>query len=1255
MPLSTTQYGFIIDPLVPLTDDTGRTISNGYVRVFMAGTSTPVITYKNFDGATNEETVQLDNSGRTAYPVIGSKGSTYKVCVYDAEHSQEDPILTVDKIAVLGASINASGATIVTGLDSVTVPEENFLKATVEGTGVELALDPTEVTSDVNTISAAETAAPDYVLPLLDKTGTDDGKKISLANLFKFALDWISRLATTVTSFASGDFIAVSNTTNGTRKMSKDTLFELTAQNALAGNVAPAFDPTRDEDHKYKAWRDVVENNGKVYIFKVDHYGAWSDSDVKVLDDIDLLNLWNDYKLLPSAVYQKADVLHTESTRFVDGTGIIYEVGRVGSGLIPLSEGDIIYYTAGNVPYSTTFVASDKKTALAAASGSTSTKVIAPSGVSYVFIQYSRVLGGITYGAGLDSELKIIKADETKRLQYDDLGGKPDINAPADAVRAELVVTDEKLLPTAVFNFAKNLHYEHTRFAAGTGVVAASGRWGSGLIPVSEGDIIYYTDNNKPYSTTFIAADGKTALTAGSGSTSTKVIAPANAAYVFIQYSHEIYGGAGLDSELKLVKADETKRLQYDDLGGFPIPSVEELRNEKEIISEISKNSNRSYASEKSVSLSAAAVVSNSVSTDTFTISDTAKKKKVIALLHRRAKGDFTKANDFYIPNASKNFGDVVFEDENGNRLPFDVLSYGNYDIIHDSRLKIKNRVRYNSHGQVFGADEEADKLYVSSDNGENWTEILPGIASKIDVALCCNDDSILFATTAGKLYRSEYPYNSAIVVLDVLAEVGYFSDLSSNHFAKTSSGVIFCGSYQEQEKVSKFFKSTDNGQTWTTIFQDTEYQHVHRVTIDEENGAPVVYVGMDGGCGLYVSHDLGETWVDLRATIPDLPYVTDHGLIYSEPGLRLFGGETSYQNKANSLIKSSDDVHFEPILAFGKAVYSVEKKNGFYFAATVSEANFQTNGLLVSKDLKNWETASISAYENSDMSSGGYKMLSIIGDEIWAFCRNDWPQVGYQSRIFTGGDNYCAFVVIDVPAGVSSITAKTGVIPSYIRPCRLDDNGVADVLDIPLNESGKFALATFNGESKVLDVGGGHVANGGRHITDIYPPLGNFEDKFSAIISKANNQVFEGSLPANYTISFWMCMDNRAGSRLRLICGERYELVIRDYRLYLVDKQSNTLVYENLFSQAGQKKVMQKYDLSVNSDGTFNMYANGRPQTRTYSWLMPDFGNSLSFLNYESGAPLVLQHFEIRSGVITDDEALIGYHGGIYDGLNFG
>ena len=232
MPLSTTQYGFIIDPMVPFTDASGTTIRNGYVRVFVAGSSTPVITYKNYDGATNEETIQLDNSGRTAYPVIVSKGNTYKVCVYDAEHSQESPILTIDKVVPAGANVEATN--IVTGLDNVESPEAGWVKSTVSGTDAEVSLDATNVTSEVDTMVKATAASADYMMPLVHKTGSDPDKKITLGNIFKFVLNFIHSLTDTATEsdIASGNYFALDGSA-GTKKLNSTTLLTKTAQNAL--------------------------------------------------------------------------------------------------------------------------------------------------------------------------------------------------------------------------------------------------------------------------------------------------------------------------------------------------------------------------------------------------------------------------------------------------------------------------------------------------------------------------------------------------------------------------------------------------------------------------------------------------------------------------------------------------------------------------------------------------------------------------------------------------------------------------------------------------------------------------------------------------------------------------------------------------------------------------------------------------------------------------------------------------------------
>lgn len=195
MSLSTNQYGYIIDPMVPFTGPDGQTVKNGYVRVFLAGTTTPVITYANFDGTANQETIQLDNSGRTATKVIGSKGQTFKVCVYDAEHSQETPILTVDKVSPIGASVNATS--VVTGLDSVS--GDGWVKATVTDTEAAVELDPSAAT-ELSQLNDLNTYGQTVYAVLIDNTGSP----------FKAKLDIISSCAfAPITSLSIGQIYAL--------------------------------------------------------------------------------------------------------------------------------------------------------------------------------------------------------------------------------------------------------------------------------------------------------------------------------------------------------------------------------------------------------------------------------------------------------------------------------------------------------------------------------------------------------------------------------------------------------------------------------------------------------------------------------------------------------------------------------------------------------------------------------------------------------------------------------------------------------------------------------------------------------------------------------------------------------------------------------------------------------------------------------------------------------------------------------------
>jgi len=85
---------------------------------------------------------------------------------------------------------------------------------------------------------------------------------------------------TAITSFASGDTFSVSNPTDGTRKMSKDTLLTLTSQNTLAGNVAPAFVPNSTTT---VAGLPYVYG-GALYMAKEAYQGPWDANKFSVIN-----------------------------------------------------------------------------------------------------------------------------------------------------------------------------------------------------------------------------------------------------------------------------------------------------------------------------------------------------------------------------------------------------------------------------------------------------------------------------------------------------------------------------------------------------------------------------------------------------------------------------------------------------------------------------------------------------------------------------------------------------------------------------------------------------------------------------------------------------------------------------------------------------------------------------------------------------------------------------------------------------------
>ena len=129
----------------------------------------------------------------------------------------------------------------------------------------------------------------DAVVKAIDEAKEDMQEKIDEVTLDPSAVAFGNvHLLDEVTEFPADGCILIDSETNGPGEMSKDTLLELTAQNALAGNVAPAFDPTRTSENPYKKGERVVYS-GDLFIVANNHYGDWLADDFKAVDIADYI------------------------------------------------------------------------------------------------------------------------------------------------------------------------------------------------------------------------------------------------------------------------------------------------------------------------------------------------------------------------------------------------------------------------------------------------------------------------------------------------------------------------------------------------------------------------------------------------------------------------------------------------------------------------------------------------------------------------------------------------------------------------------------------------------------------------------------------------------------------------------------------------------------------------------------------------------------------------------------------------------
>ena len=653
------------------------------------------------------------------------------------------------------------------------------------------------------------------------------------------------------------------------------------------------------------------------------------------------------------------------------------------------------------------------------------------------------------------------------------------------------------------------------------------------------------------------------------------------------------------------------------------------------------------------------------------------EKQKLILHLHKRENDGYDTANDVYLPDAQNDFSDVRITTDSGETLKYQTVYSGNIDVISDSRLG-NSDVSFLSDNNGYLYVERDYAIYKSTDAGKTWSKI-SGITEKVqNVTYVCGDGTLFFGNTSGVLLKSAPPYTTARAVIDT-SEGGTYTGMALRpfQFVKLPTGEMLFGSYQSEFAV-RIWKSTDNGDTWTKVYEviGGTYQHVHRMYVDLYQTPVAVYAGLDKGHGTTLldeetgsyyhvsgcvlkSTDGGSIWINLYEDQKGKPQAVDHGVIYAdESGYRLLGGETGIVG-GHSIVRTTDDIHFNSVLCTDHAVYGAEKLNGYLFAGGCG-SNGGTGATLYISDDEGITWKQIYSEETNAANTAASAGIKTFIKGVFAgtdceqlIAHNNCTSLYRPSkRIFAGGDNWYAEIIVDVPNGTNSITVESGYMCPNLSVINNDAENVGDAIFImDFNENGRYLKEKVSGEIYK----GNHVfIDGGKHLGYIYPDIKSATDmnaiKFSSPIFDTGIQRKLNLDASNgLTISFWVM--HSANTLIEIISdGSKY------LKLKPMAISSFMGTVGHMPTTEGGRFI--KADIVVDTpNNCIKVFKNGICTGTVTAQSHIDY--IVSLLTGEKNYVLLkrlhddaaaIQHFEIRRGVPTDKEVYDSYFGGLTD-----
>ena len=658
-------------------------------------------------------------------------------------------------------------------------------------------------------------------------------------------------------------------------------------------------------------------------------------------------------------------------------------------------------------------------------------------------------------------------------------------------------------------------------------------------------------------------------------------------------------------------------------------------------------------------------------------------KQKLILHLHKRENDGYDTINDVYLPNAQSDFSDVRITTDSGKTLKYQTVYSGNIDVISDSRLG-NSDVSFLADGAGNIYIQKQGYVVKSTDAGKTWTKItsintqLPSSVNQLSYV--CEDGTLFFAVKDySLLYKSVPPYSSVKQVLDV-SEGGTYTGnaIRPFQFVQLPTGEMLIGSYQS-EFAARIWKSTDNGDNWTKVFTNTDerFQHIHRMTVDPYQNPVAIYAGMDRGWGYKTfdpdtgkyynesgcvlrSTDGGETWINLYDDQRGKPSTVDHGVTYVDPsGYRLLGGETGICG-GHSIIRTTDDINFIPVLNADHAIYGPEKLNGYIIAGGCG-SNGGKNAVLFMSDDEGLTWKQIYSEEptiSNEIASTGIKTF-LKG----TFAGTDYEQlIGHNmitevarpsKRIISNDNSWYAEIIVDVPDNTNSIIVESGYMCPNLSVINNDTENVGEaVFVMDFNENGNYLKEKVSGE---IYKGDHAFRNGGKHLGYIYPDVKSAID-MNAV--KLNSPIFDMGIQKqlnlnasdSLTISFWIIYTVNSG--LEIIRNGSDVLTFDG-----VNVRCNNYNLGAIMSVEGGR--FAKVDVVIDgANNTIKTYKNGICMYTTSE--SPKLNLVTSLLTGEKEYTLLkrssdddvaaIQHFEIRHGAPTSQEVYDTYFSKLTD-----